>query len=185
MNADQILKYYFFKIQFLIIPSTSNTSELQGGGGLKHDKCKGKGKVVPLHAIEVHLGDTRYSSCSFLTPALEGGEWSASRPGRALTPGKEPPVPTVQEAGWAPDRGLPVCSKILYWLSYPAHPQTLYWEKYSDWGQRCDRNMQNISYLIRNFITVLTLTHYKDGQFKENYYMDGNVARMGEMRNTY
>jgi hypothetical protein len=26
------------------------------------------------------------------------GEWSASRPGRAL-----PPVPTVQEAGWAPD----------------------------------------------------------------------------------
>jgi hypothetical protein len=29
-------------------------------------------------------------------------EWSASRSGRALTPGKEPPVPTVQEAGWAP-----------------------------------------------------------------------------------
>jgi hypothetical protein len=29
------------------------------------------------------------------------GEWSASRPGRALPPGKEPPVPIVQEAGWA------------------------------------------------------------------------------------
>jgi hypothetical protein len=27
------------------------------------------------------------------------GEWSASRPGRALPPGKGPPVPTVQEAG--------------------------------------------------------------------------------------
>jgi hypothetical protein len=26
-----------------------------------------------------------------------------SRPGRALPPGKEPPVPTVQEAGWAPE----------------------------------------------------------------------------------
>jgi hypothetical protein len=31
------------------------------------------------------------------------GEWSASRPGRALTPGKGPPVPIVQEAGWAPE----------------------------------------------------------------------------------
>jgi len=31
-----------------------------------------------------------------------GGEWSASRPGRSLSPGKGPPVPIVQEAGWAP-----------------------------------------------------------------------------------
>jgi hypothetical protein len=41
------------------------------------------------------LGERRYSSYSFLTSALEGGEWSASRPGRALPPGKEPPVSTV------------------------------------------------------------------------------------------
>ena len=33
--------------------------------------------------------------------ALEGGEGSASRPGRYLPPGKDP-IPTVQEAGWAP-----------------------------------------------------------------------------------
>jgi hypothetical protein len=39
----------------------------------------------------------------FLTSALEGGEWSGSRPGRALPPDKEPPVATVQEAGWAPE----------------------------------------------------------------------------------
>jgi hypothetical protein len=32
-----------------------------------------------------------------------GGKWSASRPGRALPPGKGPPVPIVQEAGWAPE----------------------------------------------------------------------------------
>jgi hypothetical protein len=44
-----------------------------------------------------------YNSHSFLTSALDGSEWSASRPGRALPPGKEPPVPTVQEAGWAPE----------------------------------------------------------------------------------
>jgi hypothetical protein len=46
------------------------------------------------------LGERRYSSYSFLTSALDG-EWSASRPGRALPPEKESPVPTVQEAGWA------------------------------------------------------------------------------------
>jgi hypothetical protein len=38
------------------------------------------------------------------------GEWSASRPGRALPPGKGPPVPIVQEARWAPE---PVWSQRL------------------------------------------------------------------------
>ena len=36
-----------------------------------------------------------------MTAALEGGEWSAALPGPTLPPGKDP-VPTVQEAGWAP-----------------------------------------------------------------------------------
>jgi hypothetical protein len=44
-----------------------------------------------------------YSSYSFITSTLDGGEWSASRPGRALPPRKGPPVPIVQEAGWAPE----------------------------------------------------------------------------------
>jgi hypothetical protein len=43
-----------------------------------------------------------YSSYSFSTSALDGGEWS-SRHGRALAPGKGPLVPIVQEAGWAPE----------------------------------------------------------------------------------
>jgi hypothetical protein len=42
-------------------------------------------------------------SYSFSTSALDKAEWSASRPGRALPPVKEPPVPIVQEAGWAPE----------------------------------------------------------------------------------
>jgi len=67
--------------------------------------------------------------------ALEGGEWSAARPGLTFTPRKEP-VPILQEAGWAtgpvwmggksrphrdsiPDR--PARSQSLYQLSYPAH----------------------------------------------------------------
>jgi hypothetical protein len=51
--------------------------------------------------MEALEGERRYSSYSFSTSALDGGEWSASRPGRALPPGKGPPVPIVQEAGWA------------------------------------------------------------------------------------
>jgi hypothetical protein len=49
------------------------------------------------------LGERRYSSYSFTTSALDGGEWSASRPDRALLPGKGPPVPIRQEAGWVPE----------------------------------------------------------------------------------
>jgi hypothetical protein len=48
-------------------------------------------------------GEKMYSSYLFATSALDAGEWLASRPGRALPPGKGPPVPIVQEAGWAPD----------------------------------------------------------------------------------
>jgi hypothetical protein len=37
------------------------------------------------------------------TSALDGGEWSASRPSCALPSGKGPPVPIGYEAGWAPE----------------------------------------------------------------------------------
>jgi hypothetical protein len=39
---------------------------------------------------------------TFLTSALDGGQWSASRPA-ALAPRREAPVPIGMEAGWAPD----------------------------------------------------------------------------------
>jgi hypothetical protein len=103
-------------------------------------QCKSKkGKVVPLRSIEAHLGDrVRYSSYSFITWAPEGAEWSASRPGRALPPGKEPPVPTVQEAGWAPE---PVWTKRFEEKSSasvrdrtPAVQSVA--RHYTDWGTR-------------------------------------------------
>jgi hypothetical protein len=56
--------------------------------------CSGKGKVVlcfnqaPCH--EGVLGEWRYSSTQSLTSALDGGEWSASRPGR-FTPRERDP----------------------------------------------------------------------------------------------
>jgi hypothetical protein len=48
-------------------------------------------------------GERRYSSYSFSTSALDGVEWSASLPDRALALGKGPPVSIVPEAGWAPE----------------------------------------------------------------------------------
>jgi hypothetical protein len=56
-------------------------------------------KVVPLY----HAGakEKRNYNSSFLTSALDGDEWSASRPGHALPLGKRPPVPIGQETMWA------------------------------------------------------------------------------------
>jgi len=38
---------------------------------------------------------------TFFTSALNGGEWSDSHP--CCSPGKEPPEPIGEEAGWAPE----------------------------------------------------------------------------------
>jgi hypothetical protein len=61
------------------------------------------GKSSPATRHGGAWGERRYTSYSFSTSALDGGEWSASHPARALAPGKGPPVPIVQEAGWAPE----------------------------------------------------------------------------------
>jgi hypothetical protein len=54
-------------------------------------------KVKQSHSTPMEAQRKRIDSCySFMTSALDGGEWSASRPGRALPPGKGPPVPIVQ-----------------------------------------------------------------------------------------
>jgi hypothetical protein len=73
-------------------------------GKLTADTLEGSVQSLscPTTRHEGACGERRYSS-SFSTSALDGGEWSASRPGRALAPGKGPPVPIVQEAGWTPE----------------------------------------------------------------------------------
>jgi hypothetical protein len=54
-----------------------------------------------------HVGtweERRYSSYSFLTSALDGGEWSTSRPGRDLTRGKDPRYPLYRRVGGSQSR---------------------------------------------------------------------------------
>jgi hypothetical protein len=48
--------------------------------------------------MEALGGERKYSAYSFFTSALDGGEWSASRPGRALLPGKNPGTHWI--GGW-------------------------------------------------------------------------------------
>jgi hypothetical protein len=76
-------------------------------------------------------GERRHSSYSFLVSALEGSEWSASRPGRTSPAGNVSLVPTVQEAGWAgldaQVRGKILCLWQRSNTSRPVRRQTLYW----------------------------------------------------------
>jgi hypothetical protein len=97
--------------------------------------------AVPLHAMQATRGYDTYirSSYSFLTSTLDKGDWSASRPSRALPPENGPSVrldrrlvgPSAgldKEARrkiiWiyqGSNTGRPVCSQTLYWLNYTAY----------------------------------------------------------------
>jgi hypothetical protein len=75
----------------MLKPSKSVWQAIRTNGGIKErTTCK---KAVPL-SHSVAKWERKYSSYSFLTSALQRGEWSVSRLGRALAPGKVPPVPT-------------------------------------------------------------------------------------------
>ena len=57
-------------------------------------------KVLPITGHWGPEAEQRYSSTLSWPRRLDGGRWSAPRPG-SFTPGKDP-VPIVQEAGWGP-----------------------------------------------------------------------------------
>jgi hypothetical protein len=68
-------------------------------------KCKKKKKKYsdPATRHGCAWGQKSKPLLLILNLGTRWGEWLASRPGRALPPGKGPPVPIVQEAGWAPE----------------------------------------------------------------------------------
>ena len=61
---------------------------------------KSKGKGLPITGHEGPEGEQMYSCTLPSTSALDGGRWSAPRPGRFTL--RKDPIPIVQEAGWAP-----------------------------------------------------------------------------------
>jgi hypothetical protein len=62
---------------------------------------------LPHYTSRRRLGreEGRYSSYSFSISAIDGGEWSASLPGRALAPEKGPPVRLGGPQSWSGHRG--------------------------------------------------------------------------------
>jgi hypothetical protein len=94
MSAFQVFSspFYFHRHPQSLLPSERKTKF--------NTHTKAKDKAIPLHATETLEGKGGIAPTH---SALNGGEWSASRPGRALAPAKGPPVPIEQEAGWAPE----------------------------------------------------------------------------------
>jgi hypothetical protein len=64
-----------------------------------HSTSLVKSKAIPVHAMEAHGGERRYSSYSYVTSALDGQHHALA----ALTPRERTPSTTGQEAGWAPE----------------------------------------------------------------------------------
>jgi hypothetical protein len=58
---------------------------------------------LPHYTPWRRLGESSYSSYSFLTSALDRGWVVSGTPRPYFAPGKGPPVPVVQEARWAPE----------------------------------------------------------------------------------
>jgi hypothetical protein len=59
-----------------------------------------KSESSPVTGLNMSRGWIEIQLYTFVTSALEGGVWSALRPG-CFTPGKDP-LPIVQKTGWAP-----------------------------------------------------------------------------------
>jgi hypothetical protein len=107
-----------------------------------------------------------YGSYSFIISALDGGEWSASRPGRALTPGKWTPSTHCTGSWVGPRTGLDTKGrrKILSPLpgieprspgrSYVVPIQTEFTK-----ARRVYHNFQHIVYLINKSVALQALTN--------------------------
>ena len=86
----------YWKNNILRLQSTAKSVAAPAAGQLqpvgdtsRHSKLgKGKGKVTPLPVRLWPRGWVEVQLYSSMTAALEGGEWSAARPGRTLPPEK-------------------------------------------------------------------------------------------------
>jgi hypothetical protein len=120
------------------IQNPTKTTMEKSGNIYTHSTKYLKEKSSPATRHGGAWGERRYSS-SFTTLALDGGKWSASRPGRAFTPGERTPG-THCTGGWVgPRAGLDTEArgKILFPCrgSNPARPvvQPVV-RHYTDWA---------------------------------------------------
>jgi hypothetical protein len=102
-NQTRAICFLKFGNTVKLVNCLNNTTHLSWYIDVTKSKSKKKSSPSARHGGAWGGGEEVYSSYSFTTSALDGVEWSASRPVRALLPGKGPPVPILQEAGWAPE----------------------------------------------------------------------------------
>jgi hypothetical protein len=76
-------------------------------------------KAVPQPTNGGAGRERRYSSYSFRTLELDGGEWSVSDPGHPSPLGEGPPVPIVQQTGWDPEPVWTQCLEEKIFLPLP------------------------------------------------------------------
>jgi hypothetical protein len=89
-----ILQSFFYLIYPWFILSHFQYMRLESSNGSKRTKYASRHEHV--------CGRRGAIASPFFIKVLDGGEWSASRPGR-FTHHKDPPVSTGQEAGWIPE----------------------------------------------------------------------------------
>jgi hypothetical protein len=80
---------------------------LHGAPYLRHRESKGKVVPVLFNSAPRHEGalrEWRYSSTHSLTSTLDGGEWSASRPGRFAPRERAPDTHWI--GGWVGPRAV-------------------------------------------------------------------------------
>jgi len=135
-----------------------------------------------------------------MTAALEGGEWSAARPGYTLHPWKDP-VPILQEAGWAPGpvwtggKSRPHRDSINKFPSLSLIPtpylnlnilRFVTWEKYTmplhlkhlpTSGKNC------ISRTARKHVIHEIWEYGGENAYKWGYLLDGGIKIVGLMKN--
>jgi hypothetical protein len=134
--------------------------------------------AVPLHAMEALCGERMYSSYLSSTPALDGGEWSAPRPGER-TPGTHctggwvglrgsmdaeargkifPPLPGIEPCS----PGHPARSQTLYWLSHLAHNKCSLLHKININKSETIKYTKNIIKYVPWKWALLTIAGWKD-----------------------
>jgi hypothetical protein len=113
-----------------------------------------------------------------------GVERSASRPGRALAPGKGPPVPNVLEAGWAPE---PVWTERLQEKPFaPAGDRTSIVQSvarhYTDWATpaslQCHMTIKYLIFCVFVGLYVF-LNNFSTTRFKCITALLNNVRKAG------
>jgi hypothetical protein len=90
-----------------------------------------KPKAVPLHAMEA-LGGEVVQLLLILDLGTRWGAWSASRPGRALAPRKEHPVPLFRRLGGPQSRSGHRLEKKSFCLCRGTNPDRRVLRHYSD-----------------------------------------------------